>query len=142
MIYLLDTDLFTLAHQAKYGLRARIDAERAASNVVAISIITRIEVLRGRFDAILKAADAPSLLRLQTRLAESEAFLQAFEMIPFNAQAADQFNRLLTDKKFKKIGRGDLLIACIALAHDATLVTRNRKDFQNIPNLRIENWAD
>jgi tRNA(fMet)-specific endonuclease VapC len=142
MIYLLDTDLFTLAHQAKHGLRARIDAERAASNGVAVSIVTRIEVLRGRFDAILKAADAPGLLRLQTRLAESEALLQAFEIIPFDARAADQFNRLLADKKFKKIGRADFLIACVALAHDATLVTRNRKDFQSIPNLRIENWAD
>lgn len=141
MIYLLDTDVFTLAHQAKYGLRARIDVERA-SNTVVISIITRIEVLRGRFDAILKAADAPNLLRLQARLAESEAFLGAFETIPFDAPATDQFTRLLVDKKFKKIGRADLLIACIALAHDATLVTRNRKDFQNIPNLRIENWAD
>jgi predicted nucleic acid-binding protein len=31
----------------------------------------------------------------------------------------------------------DLLIASIALANHATLVTRNLKDFQRIPNLKL-----
>jgi tRNA(fMet)-specific endonuclease VapC len=39
-------------------------------------------------------------------------------------------------------GRGDLLIASIALAFQAILVTRNTKDFQRIGGLRVENWAD
>jgi tRNA(fMet)-specific endonuclease VapC len=46
------------------------------------------------------------------------------------------------EKKLKKTGRGDLLIACITLAHGATLVTRNTKDFAHVPGLRLENWAD
>ena len=53
-----------------------------------------------------------------------------------------QFEFLLQHKKLKKIGRGDLLIASIALAHRATLVTRNLKDFQLVPGLKVENWAD
>ena len=36
--------------------------------------------------------------------------------------------------------RLDLLIGCVALTHDLTLVTHNVKDFQNIPNLRIVDW--
>ncbi len=36
----------------------------------------------------------------------------------------------------------DLLIACIVLAHNATLVTRNTKDFANIPGLKQGNWAN
>ena len=46
------------------------------------------------------------------------------------------------DKKAKKTDHNDLLIACIALAHDATLVTRNTKDYANVPGLTLENWAD
>ena len=38
--------------------------------------------------------------------------------------------------------RGDMLIACIALADDTLLVTRNTKDYKNVNGLRIENWVD
>ena len=40
------------------------------------------------------------------------------------------------------MGRADLLIAAITLANRATLVTRNLKDFRQVPGLQIENWAD
>ena len=46
------------------------------------------------------------------------------------------------NKKLKKIGRADLLIACITLAQRATLVTRNLKDFRQVPGLPVENWLD
>jgi hypothetical protein len=39
MIYLLDTDVFTLAHLGKHQLRERIDAARAVHEV-AVSVIT------------------------------------------------------------------------------------------------------
>jgi tRNA(fMet)-specific endonuclease VapC len=38
--------------------------------------------------------------------------------------------------------RADMLIASIALAHRATLVTRNLRDFRLISGLILENWAD
>ena len=56
--------------------------------------------------------------------------------------AADEFDRLRQNKKLKKIGRPDLLIACIALANNATLVTRNLRHFRQVPGLQLENWAD
>jgi predicted nucleic acid-binding protein len=39
----------------------------------------------------------------------------------------------ILDTELKKIGRGDLLIAAITLANQATLVTRNEKDFCLVP---------
>ena len=45
-------------------------------------------------------------------------------------------------KRLKKTGRADLLIGCIALAHRATVVTRNYDHFRQIPGLKIENWVD
>jgi tRNA(fMet)-specific endonuclease VapC len=55
---------------------------------------------------------------------------------------AVEFEKLRQNTNLKKIGRGDLQIASIALAHRATLVTRILKDFQQIPGLQVENWAD
>ena len=63
-------------------------------------------------------------------------------VIPIDDAAADEFDRMRQNKKLKKIGRADLLIAAIALANRATLVTRNLKDFRQVPGLRVENWAD
>ncbi|MBI5758384.1 MAG: hypothetical protein HZA46_07695 [Planctomycetales bacterium] len=33
-------------------------------------------------------------------------------------------------------------IAAITLANEATLLSRNRKDFEKIPDLKVENWLD
>jgi tRNA(fMet)-specific endonuclease VapC len=63
-------------------------------------------------------------------------------ILPVDGSAAEQFEKLLRNKKLKKIGRGDLLIASIALAHNATLATRNLRDFQQVAGLKTENWAD
>jgi tRNA(fMet)-specific endonuclease VapC len=35
----------------------------------------------------------------------------------------------------------DLKIAAIALAHNATVLTRNLKDFSRVPDLRGEGWT-
>lgn len=139
MTYLLDTDVFSLAQLRRHGLRDRIEAERV-SNEVVISLVTWIEVLRGRFDAVVKAADGPAVLRAQELLRLSEAFLAEFRVVPFDAAATAEFDRLRNDKAVKKTGRNDLLIACIALANGATLVTRNTKDYAGVPGLKFENW--
>lgn len=68
--------------------------------------------------------------------------LRQITVLSINEAAADQFDRLRQIKRLRKIGRADLLIAAIALAHGATMVTRNVKHFSQIPGLRVENWLD
>lgn len=45
-------------------------------------------------------------------------------------------------KRRIRIGTMNLKIACIAITHDATLLTRNTVDFTRVPGLRFENWLD
>jgi len=40
------------------------------------------------------------------------------------------------------IGHYDLLIAGTALANNFTVVTRNTREFERVPGLKIENWYD
>lgn len=101
---------------------------------------------RSKFSArqafLLKAESGEQLLRAQAWLLRSETLLNHIEIIPFDEDVASEFDSLRRQKKLKKIGRADLLIASIALAHRATLVTRIVKHFSQIPKLRLENWAD
>ena len=136
---LLDTDTFSLHQTGQKRVTARIEA---ASEMPAITIITQMEALRGRYDAVMKAEDGARVLRGLQGLERTIRHLALFANVPFTDASAAEFDRLLGTKGLKKIGRGDMLIASIALANKATLVTRNTKDFGKVPGLRIENWAD
>jgi tRNA(fMet)-specific endonuclease VapC len=138
-MFVLDTD--TLTHLLRGHQLVVERATRFASQVV-LTDVSRMEQLRGRFDAVFKAEDGEALLRAWLRLIETEETLARLRVLPINEPAAAEFDRLRGVRGLKKIGRGDLLIASIVLANKATLVTRNRKDFQKVPGLQIENWVD
>ena len=136
---ILDTDVFTLWTYRHPGVVAHLGRER---DDFALTIITRIEALQGRFAFLMKASDGDQLLLAQQRLEHTERGLARFPLLPFDDAAAAEFDRLRQIKMLKKIGRGDLLIAAVAQARRAKLATRNVRDFQLVPGLRVENWAD
>jgi tRNA(fMet)-specific endonuclease VapC len=138
-MFVIDTD--TMTH-LQHGHGRVVERVRDAGSEVLTTLISRIEILRGRFASVLKAEDGEQLLLACQRLADSEAVLSCVPILPVNATVAAELDRLRQQKKLKKIGRADLLIAAIALAHRATLVTRNVKDFRQVPGLQVENWVD
>jgi tRNA(fMet)-specific endonuclease VapC len=135
----LDTDILSMYFLGHPDILAR---RKAAIEAVATTIITRIETLRGRFDTLMKAADGEQLDIAFSRLVKAETDLREIRVLPIDERVCAEFDRLRDQKKLKKIGRADLLIASITLAHRATLVTRNLKHFQLVPGLKVENWAD
>ena len=87
----------------------------------------------------------PSLGRVDALGAASEAreeLLAQIEVVLLNNASLTIFQRLRGTKGLKRIGRADLLIASIALAQQATLVTRNLRHFRQVPNLKAVNWVD
>jgi len=62
------------------------------------------------------------------------------EVLSWETPAADLFVRARQDGV--RIGSMDLKIACIALAHSATLLTRNTSDFAKVPGLTFENGLE
>ena len=79
-------------------------------------------------------------IEVYKRLHASVEVFAKWTMLSWDAEAADLFLKLRRDGV--RIGTCDLKIACIVLAHDALLLTRNTVDFVQVPGLRFENWAD
>lgn len=139
-MHLLDTDTLTHLYaghpRVAQHLRQLDDAE------VGTTLITKIELQRGRFDFVLKAATGSEVLKAQTWLERTEELLAQIVVVPFDEAAAAEFDRLRLAKGLGKMGRADLLIASIALAQRATLVTRNVRHFRQVSGLTIVNWVD
>jgi tRNA(fMet)-specific endonuclease VapC len=109
---------------------------------VGTTIITKIELLRGRFEFVLKAANGTELLKAQQLLICTDELLAQTLVVPLEEEAVAVFDRLRAVRRLRQIGRADLLIASIALAHRATLVTRNVRHFRQVPGLTVVNWVD
>ncbi|WP_310481353.1 type II toxin-antitoxin system VapC family toxin [Chamaesiphon sp. VAR_48_metabat_403] len=139
-MYLLDTDTLTHLHAGNANVVERLKS--VADEDVGITIITKVEVLRGRIDYLIKAETGESLLKAQELLFRTEALLNDLLIVSVDRAASNEFDRLRSEAKFRKIGRADLLIASITLANRATLVTRNLRHFRQIPGLKLKNWVD
>jgi tRNA(fMet)-specific endonuclease VapC len=138
----LDTDIVTLFAYGNEKIRKRIE-DVEEEETLAVTLITRMEILHGRHDSILKAANAAEMQTAVQRFQAAEDMLNDFAHLYPDDTSYRHFETLLKPRKRKrKMRRADMLIASIALAHDALLVTRNTKDFQGINGLRIENWAE
>ena len=102
-------------------------------------IITYEEQMRGWLSYVAQANNPARQVEAYQRL---RLFVEHFHRIPlidYDAAASAEFERLRQERV--RIGAMDLKIAATCLAHDATLLTRNMKDFSKVPGLRAEDWS-
>ncbi|MDH3717516.1 MAG: type II toxin-antitoxin system VapC family toxin [Planctomycetota bacterium] len=104
----------------------------------ATTIITVEEIMRGWMAAIRRIHHPRRQINPYARLRQLFRFFATWNVLEWDDRAADEFESLKRAKA--RIGSMDLKIASICLAHDATLLSRNRKDFDNVPQLRVEDW--
>ncbi|MEW6688547.1 MAG: type II toxin-antitoxin system VapC family toxin [Pseudomonadota bacterium] len=78
------------------------------------------------------------------RRAQYEEFLSMVPVLDFDAQIAEKAAELrhAMERKGEAIGPLDTLIAGTALARNASLVTRNVREFGRVPRLDVVNWYD
>ncbi len=64
-------------------------------------------------------------------------------MVGFDQAAGDRYQQLLMEipSLSKKRLQKDMPIAAIALSIDAIVVTRNYRDFSQVPGLLLEDWT-
>lgn len=134
-----DTDILTeiLAGNPAYAERiARVPVAEQAVPIVVIE-----EILRGRLNVIRQAEAAKARIPIEQAYGLFEQTLEDFREIKI-LSFTEQAEVLLKEWRKLKI-RGsthDLRIAAICVVSSATLITRNRRDFQNISGLAVEFW--
>ncbi|MDO4502506.1 MAG: type II toxin-antitoxin system VapC family toxin [Coriobacteriia bacterium] len=74
----------------------------------------------------------------------TERFLQPFPRLAFDSNCARSYARVRADleRRGVKIGPNDLIIAASAVANNATVVTRNVREFARVTGLQVEDWEE
>lgn len=135
--YLLDTDHVTLHELGHPPILARIAA--LPPDAVGVSIVTVEETVRGRLAVLAKRSKGEARVRAYAKLRESIQFFNSVPVVAFDTACEDRFQILLPHKL--RIGTQDLRIAATALVNNLIVVTRNRRHFERVPGLLIEDWS-
>src|SRR5438552_44928 len=101
-MHLLDSD--TLTHLYEGHPRVRKHLHDSTDPNVGTTIVSKIEMLRGRLDFVLKASEE-RLLRAQELLNRTEEFLSGILVVPLDVGSVEAFSRLKSTRGFARIGR-------------------------------------
>jgi tRNA(fMet)-specific endonuclease VapC len=127
MMLIADTDVlidFLAGQEGPESAAGRVALELEAGALYTTAI-TRFELLAGASSA-----------RQERLIAE---LLEAIPALPLDADCADRAAevRRALERQGTPIGMGDSLIAGIVLFHHGTLLTRNVRHFERVPELRV-----
>ena len=136
-LYMLDTDHVSLYQKSHPQIVSRVRATNAAE--LAVTIISAEEQLRGWFDAIRQATSGERLQWAYLGLRQGIEYFNTIRVLDLSQAALNQYLVLRAAKL--RVGTQDLRIASIVLSINGTLVTRNRRDFAQVPELKIEDWT-
>lgn len=133
MTYMLDTNIciYVMKNRPERVLeRFRKELDRG----ICISSITLAELEYGMKHSSNPVKNEQSLLK----------FLLPLSILPFGQAAASAYGKIRAylQRKGTPIGPLDMLIAAHARAENMILVTNNVREFERVPGLELENWAE
>ena len=136
--YILDTDHISLILCNHPQVTAN-----ASLHQIAVTIITVQELFNGWVGKINDPSLVNNLPALYTKLCTTVKYLQTVEILDFTLKADACLKQLLKDNPPLRKNRlqKDMRIAAIALSLNATVVTRNQRDFELVPGLAITDWT-
>jgi tRNA(fMet)-specific endonuclease VapC len=137
-LYVLDSDTVSY-HQRGYPTIVAHFASIAPESI-ATTVITVEEQIQGRLARLRRQSDLDGLVIAYQQLRAAQAYFCSLPILPFDEHAAAQYRDLQTRRI--RTGTNDMRIAAITLARRAILVTSNRRDFERIEGLQLEDWRD
>lgn len=128
MPYILDTNIAIHLRDGDPLVTGKIAGLEGA---VLLSIITQVELEGGVHREPSEAG---------IRRARLDVMLDALPVLAFDAEAASAYRGIVEAVGYSRRKILDRMIAAQALAHRATLITRNAADFRDVPGLPLLEW--
>jgi tRNA(fMet)-specific endonuclease VapC len=132
-VFLLDTNIVSeiVRRVPNAKVMARMNQQGAAN--LHISAVTVFEL---RFGAARSAKPASLWARIQRDI------IGRFQVLPFTEQDALAAGDLMAPLvgSGRQLALQDIWLAGVAFGRNLTLVTRNRRDFDRITGLKVEDW--
>jgi len=137
MPYVLDTDHVSLLLQGHTNITQQLAAH--PPDEVWVTIVTAQELIDGWLPQLKRKQSVERYVWAYAGLRASLEFLCDAHLLDFDDEAAQTYERLRS--AYRRLGTNDLRIAAIALTANATVVTRNVRDFSRVAGLDVEDWT-
>jgi tRNA(fMet)-specific endonuclease VapC len=137
----LDTDHISVLRHPQSQEASVLTQRLAASSDrdIATTVATLEEQMRAWLSVIARYRDLQRQAPYYDRLVRFVRFFNKWRILPLGEPAIAEFRRLR--KARIRIATTDLKIAAITLAVGGTLLSRNLRDFEQVPALRVEDWT-
>ena len=128
--YLIDTNI--IIYRLKNLGNVNANFLKNKDNHMSLSVISYGELVFG----------AKKSKAVEKNMETVNAIKSIFPLLEITSEIMNIFGEIkaYTQKIGKTIDDMDLLIAATAITNNFTLVTHNMKHFENIPNLKVEDW--
>jgi tRNA(fMet)-specific endonuclease VapC len=138
-LYVMDTDVLSLYQRNHPQVSAQIRLARQNGMNLTTTVVTVEEQYAGRLAQIRKAKTPEILIAAYDRLNTTFSLFSQLKILGYDRNADDYFRQFR--QQGIRIGTQDLRIASIVLAHNGIIITRNHKDFGQVPTIIIEDWS-
>jgi tRNA(fMet)-specific endonuclease VapC len=131
-MYCIDTNIAIDHLRGDSSVTQRLKHLQDNGEEIAITSITLCELYKGAFISAQKEKNLEAI----------RIFLGAVQLLTENGKSCLAFGQDYGElkNKGKLTQESDLMMASICKANNFVLVTRNIKDFKNIPGLLVEKW--
>ncbi len=130
-MYLLDTDI--VIYSLKGHATVQDNLRQHYNDLLCLSVISLMELYYGAYKSE----------RVESNLAKVKTLESSLKIIRIGEEVVELFGMLKSrlENEGQPLNDFDLIIASIALTHNLIIVTNNKRHFQRIEGLKLENWT-
>ena len=132
MLYCIDTNLIVDIFRGDKNLLLKLEEVVKEKNHFCITFLNLAELFKGAYLSVKKEENTHLI----------EEFIKNIEILNLNKEACRIYGEKFAElkKQGKQTQEIDLLIGAIVISHNAFLITRNKKHFENISDLKVIEW--